>query len=579
VKPRVAQLKVWRQPGDGAAKQPLTIQPVITLLDSFGDVVNSEELVCYVSLNSPEDSGAVLLGDINITSNQGQCEFRNLRVDSAQNSGYSIRFMASTTLFVESAQFFVSQTAAALAIVSAMPSKMLAGSTIPTIKIFMLNEKGANDEASCASHESGLLSGCLIVTCNEIIQVTLAGAQKDSLIGNRVAQCKDGYAMFTDLSVTEAYGSFYLNFVSQYTSLSIKSRNFSVQPRIYSGLTVIRESYNIQAGYSVRVTAGLVDRYTNRAFDPNVTIEAAVVLVSNQKEFLLSTNVTDKDGLCSFEFQITNSDSYQVLFTFLANETECLASNGYNSSNKDISLVSSDPDVKTETFLVCGMRSQTRLYSKIFIVSSSTPSSIRIKRNVSSVSVAGKSFSIQPICEVRDIFGNLVSESVLVHVFVENDDGDGCICNFKKNSRCDTSLSSPTVQECSSSCPVNTIGKEPAVYTSGGIAEMNWLACTKASCVPGCSNSSCAPKNCRRPFRLGCRVLAGLCNPCVAYSNYFEVIPNEVSALSPDSVEIAIAGSPSRGKPDSGFFRIKNSSGILFPVQSGATFSVQDLER
>jgi hypothetical protein len=582
VNPRIVQLKVWRQPGDGAANQPLTIQPVLTLLDSFGEVVNSEVTTCYATLNYPGKSGALLLGGVNITSTQGQCKFENILVDRAQNSGYSIRFMASTSLFVESAPFFVSQTAAALTIISAISKKMLAGNTIPAIKIFMLNRRGVNDASSCASHESGWLSGCLIVTCSDMIHVTISGAQTSSLMGNKVAPCKDGFATFTDLSVTEASSSIFLHFSSYYTSLSVQTGFFSVQPRMYSGLTVIREPNNVEAGYNVRVTAGLVDRYTNRVFDSNVTIVAEVILSKTNEIVSKSTNLTGWDGSCSFEFQIMISDSYQIRFKFFTNQTECLESAGYNSSNQGITSMTSDPHETdyTEMILVCGMRSHARQYSKVFVVFSSTAFSIRISRNVSPVSVAGQSFSIQPICEVRDIFENLISENVSIQVFVENDDGGGCICNFKKNSGCDTSLPSPTVHSCASKCPANSIGEEPNFVTSGGIAEMHHLACTKASCIPGCSNSSCGPKNCKLPYRLGCRVIAGLCNPCVAYSNYFEVLPTEISALNPAPVQIVIAGSPSRGIPDSGFFRSKSQIiGLTLPVQSGANFSVKDLER
>jgi hypothetical protein len=558
---RTVQLKVWRQPGSGAARQPLTVQPLIQLMDSFGNVVLSETLTCAAKLIGTTDYS--LLGDVEVISNQGFCEYRELYINKTRNLGFVIEFSALKTLSVLSQPFYVSQEAVSLKAVSEISPTLEAGYSLSLQYVYMLNSKGAIMWHSCIS-QGAVSSSCLVMSCTDLITAKLIGSKRNnSLVGNTVAACKNGVAIFTDLSVIEAYGIFHLQFLSSYTFFNAKTANFTVLPGEYTSLVYIQQPAGIHAGESARGVVALVDKFMNRVSVSNVRLRVDLIDVTGNKYNSTSINMTKLDGSFSFEYQILISGFYKVQSSFQTNLSACLMTEQKNTS------------IEIEVKMLCTQRSQTLADSNVFQVSSAQPASIRISRNISSVTKAGLSFEVQPVCEVRDMFGNLLMDSYNVQPNITNGAG-GCLCDFKKDSECTSSMASLSVQVCEGICPVLNSGEFGNVSSVGGVAEFQKLACTKASCIPECR--SCGADNCKKPYRFSCTVFGGSCNPCTAYSNFFDVIPNDIYAVHSGPIQIAVAGSPQRGIQSAGFYRSKVPlpSGLLV---SGASFSTNSLER
>ena len=558
VKSNAVQLRVWRQPGSGAANQPLVTQPLVLLVDSFGNVVTSEVRTCSAQLIG-QGSG-VLLGDVNVSSKEGLCEFEKLFVKKAQIAAYTLRFTSGNYLSVDSLPFIVSGGAESLRILADIQVQLLAGDSIPPITVLMLNSNGVAKWASCEDGDQSVKTSCLVVSCNDVITVSLVGSiRNDSLVGKVSASCANGATAFTDLSIFEAYGTYHLTFHSHYTNLSVSTNSFTVLPQEYATVIFSKQPNNIRAGDRVEVVAGLVDMYMNRVFNSNVTIVAELLAFYGNVPFSESLCYS-KYGSCNFYFQINVSGIYYVRLTLTTNASACRL---LNSSEAKL----------------CSLRSQSLVDSNSFVVDSNDPASITISRNISAVTKAGLAFEIQPICEIRDIFDNLVSKSFNVQAVVQNSAG-GCLCDFTKNGKCTSSLPSNSIQECAGLCPAAKFSKAPNVSTIGGVAAFENLACTKASCIPACLPPTCGANNCNQSYRFSCTVWGGLCSPCTAHSNFFDVVPNEVSAIDPGPIQISIAGSPARGVPDAGFFKTASASAVASGiVTSGANFSISSLTR
>ena len=563
---RTVQLKVWRQPGSGAAGQPLAVQPLVLLLDSFGNVVMTETLVCSAKLLGSADGSVLLQGDVNVTSKLGSCEYQRLFVNATQNLGFVIQFTAEESLSVISQTFYVSQTAISLAMIAQIPKRLIAGDAVSPLDVYMLNLKGASLWQTCVS-KSEVSSGCIVTLCSDIIEALLIGSKRNnSLVGKTSVTCKNGVAKFTNLSVIEAGDTYYLEFFSLYTNLIGRSGTFMVHPRQYSSLVYIQQPSDIQAGKSAIVVVALVDVFMNRVLAENVTLRTSLILANSFLDRSSLLNVTRVDGTSSFAFYIVTSGFYSFRIAFEMNSSEC---QHVQNSNATIGAGSDELEK------LCDLRHQTSVDSNLFQVRSGQPASISISKNVSVVSKAGMSFAIQPACEVRDIFGNLLFDRISIQARVENEAG-GCLCDLTKDSECTSASTIASVQVCEGLCPVSKFGTVPNISAVQGIAKFQNLACTKASCIPGCT--SCGLNNCNRPYRFICSVLGGLCSPCVAKSNFFDVVPNDIFAIFPGQVQIVVAGSPSRGIDNAGFYRSKYPL-VKGPVLSGANFSTNSLER
>jgi hypothetical protein len=232
----------------------------------------------------------------------------------------------------------------------------------------------------------------------------------------------------------------------------------------------------------------------------------------------------------------------------------------------------------------CKLRSRFVLNSSDFEISSHLPASIKIARNASRVNFAGTAFYLQPVCEVRDLYGNLVSGSFPVQASVKNS-GGGCLCNVEAGV-CKNALESITVQKCDGACSAiqleHNLNSQGWAVTEDGFARFRNLACTRASCIPECFNGHCDQSVCIDPYQLTCTISAGLCNPCTATSEVFDVFPDVIDKLIPDKIYIVIAGSQHRGISDSGFYRQKIlnfSNNIAEAAKSLENVSISDLER
>lgn len=63
--------------------------------------------------------------------------------------------------------------------------------------------------------------------------------------------------------------------------------------------------------------------------------------------------------------------------------------------------------------------------------------------------MAGIPFKQQPVCEVVDSAGNLLTvHDYQVTLRVINGRGAGCLCDLLKGNECITALASPTIQQC-----------------------------------------------------------------------------------------------------------------------------------
>lgn len=74
---------------------------------------------------------------------------------------------------------------------------------------------------------------------------------------------------------------------------------------------------------------------------------------------------------------------------------------------------------------------------------------MRVKHGPESLQMAGIPFKQQPVCEVVDIAGNLLTvHDYQVTLRVINGRGAGCLCDLLKGNECITALASPTIQQC-----------------------------------------------------------------------------------------------------------------------------------
>jgi hypothetical protein len=154
--------------------------------------------------------------------------------------------------------------------------------------------------------------------------------------------------------------------------------------------------------------------------------------------------------------------------------------------------------------------------------------------------IAGEAFAIQPKCAVLDNYGNLVEGVYEVVAQVRNSRDMGCLCDVSEGEYCIHSMPSPSVQTCEGGiCEPGKLGGRNRVATVNGWANFTNLACTKASCSPGCTDLACGEQNCDRfsPYQFTCSIVGGGCAPCTDTTEPFHVYPNKYAKIQPGKLQ------------------------------------------
>ncbi len=182
-----AKLAFAVQPGTGNGGAPLSVQPVISLQDQFGNTVTgTAETVTLAIQNNPGQGTLGGTRTVAINTLTGQAAFTNLSIDKA-GIGYTLtatgQSVSTTPGVVVSAPFDIGSGSPAKLAFSVEPSNAEAGAIITPAVVVQVQDAYGN-----------------LVSVNDTL-ITLQMDSTGSLAGNTTRRTIAGSATFNDLFI------------------------------------------------------------------------------------------------------------------------------------------------------------------------------------------------------------------------------------------------------------------------------------------------------------------------------------------------------------------------------------------
>ena len=439
--PRAARLVMAAQPGDAAAAQPLVEQPAIGLLGADGTAVTGEAVGLTVSI-ADAAPGVVLTGTRNATSLGGVARFTDLQLTlppGLPSSAVTLAFAAEvgppelrSTLRVLSRPALVLRAAAALAVTKQPAAVNPAGEPLGDIAVQMLDATGARvDKSNTLVHVAALDHGA-----------PGAGVPR-AIRGTVTALCVGGVVRFEGLRLEVASANYTLVFSAPHVGLHVASHFFVVQADAYAGVTITDAPTAAEAGTrlgTIRVV--LSDRFGN----PITVEKPAEVVVRAEKvggggcctqEHVLATTrgVAQLRGAAAFT--LTAAGEFRLSARLRFDMQECV--DGQELFGRSAA----------SRLAICNSRLNALFVAAPLHVQPGGPASIEALVSVLPVAIAGAPFPRQPVCEVRDAFGNRVAQEYAVSVSARDAAGRGCVCvPAGPGQMCAAASSSRPVQRC-----------------------------------------------------------------------------------------------------------------------------------
>ena len=231
------------EPTDGVAGDTLSPSVVVAFLDGSGDPVSTTDSVTLALGTNP--GGGVLQGTLTVAAVGGVATFNDLRLDEA-GAGYTLIATASGVTSDTSVAFTISPAAAGHLSFSIEPVNTVAGDTVSTVQVSVLD---AFDNVVTGSTSS--------------VGLTLIDGPVGSvLLGTVPVSAVNGVAGFSDLRIEQA-GAYRL--VSSASGLaSDTSAVFTISPAAADHLSFNIEPVNTVAGDTVStVQVSVLDAFDN----------------------------------------------------------------------------------------------------------------------------------------------------------------------------------------------------------------------------------------------------------------------------------------------------------------------------
>ncbi len=354
-----AQLLIATEPSPTAtAGVPFGTQPVIYVEDQYGNLETGDNSTQVSALALPIDSGP-LQGTTTVTASGGIATFTDLSENQAGT--ITIQFTSSPALAaVTSNSIVVSSTgeASQLGINTEPSPTATAGVAFSTQPVIYIEDQFGN-----------------LVTGDNSTQVTASLASGTGpLLGTTTVTVSGGIATFTDLSDDTAE-TISLLFTSVPILTSATSDNILVSPATATQLVVATQpSPTATAGvpFSTQPVIDVEDQYGNLETGDNSTQVTASSLPLGSGPLQGTTTVTASGGI--------------VTFTNLADD---------NAETITIQFTSS-PVLTTAT-------------SSSIVISPAAASQLVLSTQPSPTATAGVAFGTQPVVEIEDQYGNLVT--------------------------------------------------------------------------------------------------------------------------------------------------------------------------
>jgi hypothetical protein len=354
-----SQLVIARQPSPsataGATFQP---QPVIDIEDQYGNIETGDNSTAVSVTSLPNGSGP-LQGTTSETASGGVVTFTDLADDTAET--IYLYFTSVPALgFAVSNAVVVSPAAASQLAISTQPSPTAtAGATFSTQPIVYVEDQYGNVETGDNS--------------TQVNAVSLPNGS-GPLQGATTVTASNGVATFTNLADDTAE-TITVQFTSAPALTAATSNNIVVSPAAASQLVITTQpSPTATAGvaFSTQPVVYVEDQYGNLETGDSSTQVSVASLPPGSGPLQGTTTVTASGGI--------------VAFTDLADNTAETISLQFTSVPPLISATSSN-----------------------IVVSPAAASQLVIATQPSPTATAGMAFSTQPVVEIEDQYGNLIT--------------------------------------------------------------------------------------------------------------------------------------------------------------------------
>jgi hypothetical protein len=350
-----SQLAIHTQPSPTAATGvPFSTQPVIYVLDQYGNLVTTDNTTQVSAASLPMGSGP-LQGTTTVTASGGIATFTDLSDNVPET--ITIQFTSSPVLTsATSNNIVVAAPATQLAIHTQPSPTATAGVAFATQPVVYVEDQYGNLE-----------------TGDNTTQVTAAlGSGTGPLLGTTTVTVSGGIATFTDLSDNLAE-TITLQFTSSPVLTAATSNNVVISAAAASQLVInTQPSATATAGvdFSTQPVIYVEDQYGNLETGDNTTQVTAASLPIGSGPLQGTTTVTASGGIATFtDLADDKAETITVHFT-------------------------SSPVLVAAT-------------SNNVVISPAAASRLAINTQPSSTATAGVAFGTQPVIYVEDQYGNL----------------------------------------------------------------------------------------------------------------------------------------------------------------------------
>ncbi|MGZ5569280.1 MAG: beta strand repeat-containing protein, partial [Limisphaerales bacterium] len=371
------------QPGSATAGAAFGAQPSLVSEDQFGNA-SAVGLPSSLNVSVALTSGAGALQgtttqDIGTAAGNGTVTFTNLRIDVA-GTDKQLTASASGLTSASSSVFTVNHAAAAALTIQQQPSSTAtAGVAFAQQPIVRIRDAFGN----------------LVDDDNATVITAARNAGAGTLQGTVIATASGGVASFANLSHNVA-GTITVLFTSGALS-AVESASILVSPAAANHLVFVAQPGSATAGsiFGSQPSVKSKDAFGNDSaagLPPSLSVTMSLTAGTGP----LQGTVTQDIG--------TGAGNGLVSFTNLRIDSA--------GNDKQLSAAAS------------GLSSGS---SSVFVVNHAAASQLAIQTQPSSTAVAGQLFAQQPVIEIEDQFGNLISEDSATTVTAARNSGSGTL--------------------------------------------------------------------------------------------------------------------------------------------------------
>lgn len=355
-----AKLAFATQPSGGTAGVAWSTQPVVEVQDVAGNRVTTASGTMSLALASGTGS---LLGTLSAVASSGRATWTNVKMNDA--GAKTIRVSSGTLATATSNSLTVTHASASQMALSVQPVGGTHSQALPTQPVIRIKDAFGNTVTSGVDSTADVTATLLTGT--------------GSLSGTATVTAVSGVATFADLSIDQV-GSKTLRFAKEDTTglsgtsgVTTDSNALTVSAGAEDHLAMVTEANGAVAGaaFTTQPVIEILDSAGNRVTSSTATVTAA--LINSTGNLLGTTSVTAVGGVATFsnlKIDLTGIKSIEYSASGLTSVT-----------GSDLTVI---PGIATQ------------------LVLTSEPSS----------GVVNSVFSTQPVIQIQDAQGNVVSTGV-----------------------------------------------------------------------------------------------------------------------------------------------------------------------